>query len=126
MKLVVDGVERECQVCPAPKGSFCIYGYMSDGRQTYSYYFPKFVAVAEYDDGTVATCPLAFSLETERADIDVVFDVLSLEMLKMLIDGKSRTDGITREEAAEEVIYDFVSRGVILRRDAKEYVMRRD
>lgn len=129
MMLIVDGVERECQICPAPQGTFCIINYGEGG-----YFFPRFVAVAREGEPVVA-CPLISGHDrdvslfgcggSDSLTVTDIDDELGLWMFKRLLVGSHLTFETTIEEAVRDIVSDFVLHGVILRPDVKDYVESR-
>lgn len=120
MKLIVEGVERECQICPAPQGIFCIVNYEEGG-----YFFPQFVAFAREGNGVIA-CPILLECGGYDAlNAASINDELSLWMFKLLLVGSHLTFETTIEETVRSIVSDFVLHGVILRPDVKDYVESR-
>ena len=120
MKLVIEGVERECEIQPAPKG---IYAYL--GKEELPA-FPFFIVLAkatakEEDFGNFLMCPvMSYNYGYETPYPAQILDTLYEKYLDDFIETYIEY-GYSRTEAIDIVIEEMESHGVIIPRRVYKY-----
>ena len=127
MKIEIDKIERECQICTPQRGAFCIYD-IEEG----CYGFPDLIAVApaitekERACGNIVVCPIQCGNGGyEMATPDTIHNYLSLATLRELIKGHMNVFEGDLEWSAELIIDDFQGHGTYIVKDAREYISKK-
>lgn len=126
MKIVIDKIERECQVLLAPKGAFCIWD-IDEG----SFGFPEFVVIApaitpeETMCGNIITCPVNCTDDRgyEEAEIGEISTEIELCVFKELVLGYWLEMECDTIETAAICLYErFLQHGTAIDYDLKSYM----
>ena len=125
MKIEIEGIERECEVVLAPKGSFCVFD-VNEGI----YGFPEFIIIApamtgkEKSCGNIVTCPVVCgNAGYENAHIDRVMTEIRLDDFKQLLIGYYKSYEVESISAVAIMVYDeFLRHGTIVSPELKYYM----
>lgn len=127
MKVIINGVETECEIKNAPKGVFAFAPSKEKVIDTEWYFFPRYVAFLRYG-GNVLQCPIDSQLNEELVfEKTILRDKLFFgnfrSVLKFKIRCEYQYDELTPiEDIIEEIIDDFVSHDVRIDKRITKYI----
>lgn len=119
MKLKIDNIERECQIMPAPNGTFADYGE-TFGFPTFVIFAPSIGKEVEYGD--VVVCPIdCMNGGLEAATPATLYNELYINKFKEYIEYRVETWDRSERDAADYIISSMKRHNVIISSTVNEY-----